>query len=105
MTEETDRAEGSPQKRPISLGEQRLRGSIDLVHDAVEHGSRAIEDIHLATAARPFELLDRVPPIAAPVRAVRAIHDATVTFSYGMVRLVTTAVATTAHSVLDVVAR
>jgi hypothetical protein len=46
-----------------------------------------------------------VPPIAAPVRAVRAIHDATVTFSYGMVRLVTTAVVTTAHSVLDVVAR
>ena len=105
MNEETDRADRPTHKRPISLGEQHLRGSLDLVHDAVEHGSRAIEDTHLATAARPFELLARVPPIAAPVRAVRAIHDAPVTFSYGMVRLVTTAVVTTAHSVLDVVAR
>jgi hypothetical protein len=67
---------------------KKWRGVKALVQDAVDKGSTAVEHVHKRTAAVPFELLQKVPPLAAPVRGIHEVHDLAVSGSYGMVRLV-----------------
>lgn len=67
----------------------RLRGLTDLLIDGVEHGSRAVEKVHLATAERWFGLVAAVPPLDEPTNVVRAVHDTSVRGVHGTVRLVT----------------
>ncbi len=66
----------------------KWRGFAALLQDAVEHGSRAVERVHLETAARPFSLLEKLPGLAAPSRVVHLAHDAVAKTSYGSVRVV-----------------
>jgi hypothetical protein len=66
----------------------RLRGLRALLEDAVAHGTSAVERVHKATAARPFAVLDEIPPLALPARGVRVVHDATVSVVYGSIRQV-----------------
>lgn len=80
---------------------RKLRGLKDLVRDAVEHGASAIEKVHLATARRPFQVLEQIPGIAEPARGVHEIHDAIVATSYGAVRAVTRAVSGAADLAFD----
>jgi hypothetical protein len=82
---------------------QRWRGLKDLVVDAVQHGSRAVERVQMETASVPFDILEQVPPIAVPVKVVRAIHDASVAGVHGTIRLVTRVVGQAADVVIDVV--
>ena len=65
---------------------KRWRGLKRLLQDAVVHGATAIEQVHLKTAERPFEVLKRIPPLEASVSDVRAIHDTLVSTAYGSVR-------------------
>jgi hypothetical protein len=65
---------------------QRWKGLSSLVGDAVEHGSKAIERIHMATARRPFEIIERIPAIGAPTKVVHGVHDAIVTNTYNQIR-------------------
>lgn len=67
---------------------KQWQGLKALVEDAVEHGSRAIERVHIATARRPFAIIEHIPGVAAPARAVHLAHDAAVTTTYATVRLV-----------------
>jgi hypothetical protein len=80
---------------------QRWRGLKALVQDAVEHGSRAVERVHLATARRPFAILEAIPVVATPTRIVHVIHDATTSTVYGSIRLVNRAVGATLDVALD----
>src|SRR5687767_2183558 len=82
---------------------KRLRGLKALVENLVEHGSRAIERVHLDTARRPFELLENIPVIAVPVRGVHKIHDTTVSASHEIIRLVNRTVSQTVDVALDVI--
>ena len=66
----------------------RLRGLRVLVGEAVEHGSRAVEGVHKATAARTFVILEAIPPIAKPAKIVHVVHDAWLTGVYGAIRVV-----------------
>ncbi len=79
---------------------RRWRGLAALVRDAALNASLAIERVHKETARRPFDVLERVPPLAAPVRGIHAIHDATVATVHGAIRLVSRAVAGTVDVVL-----
>jgi hypothetical protein len=81
---------------------KRLRGLRALVQDAVEHGSKAVEGVHKATAARTFVVLEAIPPIAAPARAVHTIHDVSLSGVYGMIRVVNRVVGKTLEVALDV---
>lgn len=65
----------------------RGRGLRMLVHDMVEHGSRAIEQVHRKTADRTFFALAEIAPIAKPVAVVHALHGAHLTAVYGAIRL------------------
>jgi hypothetical protein len=67
---------------------KRLRGAATLLSDAVEHGTSAIERVHLATAARPFAILESIPPTALVARGVHIAHDAIASGVYGTIRAV-----------------
>jgi hypothetical protein len=79
----------------------RLRGLRALLEDMVEHGTSAVERVHRATAARPFDVLDHEPPIAPAARGVRVIHDATVAGVYETIRQVNHLVGVTLSAVID----
>jgi hypothetical protein len=82
-------------------GLARLRGLKQLVQEAVDHGSKAVERVQLERAALPFALLERVPKLAVPARGAHAIHDAAVSSTHGMIRLVNRVVGDTLDVVLD----
>ena len=80
---------------------KRLRGLRALVGDAVEHGSKAVEIVHKATAARTFEVLEAVPPIATPARVLHVVHDASLTGIYGAIRAISHVVGVTLDAAID----
>lgn len=82
---------------------RRWRGLKSLIIDAVDHGSRAVERVQLETARLPFDVLERVPGIATPVKGVRAVHDVSVTTTHTIIRLVNRAVGGTLDVVFDLV--
>jgi hypothetical protein len=79
----------------------RWRGLAALATDLVEHGSAAIERVHLRTAARPFRILEQIPLVALPARAVHVVHDGTVVGTYAAVRIVNRLVRATLDAVLE----
>ena len=77
------------------------RGLKALVQDAVEHGTRAVERVHMQTAGRWFTILEHLPVISTPTRIVRVVHDVSVTTTYEAIRLVNRAVGVVADAALD----
>lgn len=82
---------------------QRWRGLKSLIVDAVDQGSRAVERIQKETAQTPFAILERIPPLAVPVKGIHEIHDTAVSSIHGMIRLVTRVTGDTLDVVLDAV--
>lgn len=64
----------------------RWKGLSSMIGDAVEHGSRAVERIHMATARRPFQIIEQIPAVAVPTKLVHGVHDAIVTQTYNQIR-------------------
>ncbi|PTL74947.1 hypothetical protein DAT35_57585 [Vitiosangium sp. GDMCC 1.1324] len=62
-----------------------------------------MERVHQRTAATPFALLEKVTPIALPVRGVRVLHDLALAGSYGMVLWVNHLTGTAVGVALDLV--
>lgn len=81
---------------------KRLRGLRALIEDAVEHGSEAIERVHLATAARPFAVLERIPPTALVARGIHVAHDTIASSVYGTIRATNRLLGTAATIALDI---
>jgi hypothetical protein len=80
----------------------RWRGLRALLEQAVEHGTSAVERVHMATAARPFDILAHIPPVAPGARGVRAVHDVTVAGVYEAIRQVNRLVGATLAVAIDV---
>ena len=80
---------------------KRWRGLALLVRDAVEHGSRAVEKVHLETTRRPFAILEHIPGLEMPTRVVHSVHDLTVISVYESIRLVNRVVGATVDVALD----
>jgi hypothetical protein len=66
---------------------RRWGGLVALALDGLEHGSRAIERVHVETARRAFRVLEAIPPTAPVAAVVRVTHDATVAIVHGAIRL------------------
>jgi hypothetical protein len=77
----------------------------DLVVDVVHHGSAAVEQVHLRTAAKPLEIIARVPLLAAPARHATAAQSAMITSTYAMIRGVNRIVGSVADVLLDIASR
>ena len=65
---------------------RRLRGLTRLLHDGVRHGADFVEKHHRHAAAKPFRVLESIPPLAAPTKVVHGVHDAIVWLTYGSIR-------------------
>ena len=64
------------------------RGAAALAFEAVEHGSRAVQRVHLETARRPFFVLEQIPVVAPVAHVVHVVHDATTSVVYETIRAV-----------------
>lgn len=73
-------------------GTQKLKGLQALVQDAVDGTSKVVERVQKETAARPFSVLEQIPPLAPPVKGIHAIHDGVVSGVHGAIRWVNRAV-------------
>jgi hypothetical protein len=67
---------------------KQWQGLRALINDAVEHGTTAVQRVHLATANRPFAVVESIPSIAEAARTVHGVHDAFVNQVYDNIRLV-----------------
>ncbi len=81
-----DRA-ASPECLP-SAPRDRVGGYRALVEDAVDAGATAVQQIQEEFTTRPYDLLEQIPPLAAPAKVVRGVHFTLLRSSYAMVRLV-----------------
>jgi hypothetical protein len=67
--------------------QQRWRGVIKLVADAVIAGSNHIENVQLQMMDRPLQIIDELAPSAKPVTAVvRWVHKAAVVTTHTAIR-------------------
>ena len=80
---------------------RRWRGLKQLVENAVENGSIAIERLQKETARRPFTILESIPPLAVPVRGIHELHDQIVSAVHGSIRITTRVVGQCVDVVLD----
>jgi hypothetical protein len=80
---------------------KRWKGLRALIGEAVEHGASAIERVQLATAKRPFDVMEQIPGIAEPVKGIHQAHDVIVSSTYDAVRLVNRAVGRALDAALD----
>jgi hypothetical protein len=80
---------------------KRWRGLRALIGDAVEHGSAAIERVHLETARRPFAILEQVPGIGERAHTIHQIHDGVVSTVYATIRDVNRALGDAIDAALD----
>jgi hypothetical protein len=79
----------------------RWHGLKDLVEDAVQHGTTAVEEVHQRVARKPLEILAIVPPLSGAARWVSTIQAASIATTYGSIRVVNRVVASIAGVVID----
>jgi hypothetical protein len=83
----------------IAVGQ--LRGAKDLLEDAVLAGTDAAQRLQLSLARQPYAVLEKITPIAAPVRAVEQVQTAITLGVYSTIRSVTRVTAAVAGRALD----
>jgi hypothetical protein len=82
---------------------KRWRGLVALVRDGVEHGSRAVERVHLEIAGRTFTVLEALPGVGAPATVVKDVHHTVVRTVHAVVRGVSHGVTTGVDAALAAV--
>lgn len=83
---------------------RKLRGAVELVTDAVEAAAKETQRVHEVFARRPYAVLERIEPLAAPSKAIGSLQFAITALAYGAVRAgnaVAGAVVTTAIDRLE----
>jgi hypothetical protein len=82
---------------------KRWTGLKDLVQDAIDQGSTAVEQVHQQVARTTFDILEYVPPLAEPARRARLLQEAVIGGAYDAIRLVNRMVGVVAGAVMDAV--
>jgi hypothetical protein len=70
------------------MKENQWKGLARLATDAVVHGSRAIEHVQIATAARTFDVLERVPVVAPAAGVVRVCYEGITSLTHTSIRAI-----------------
>ncbi len=83
----------------------RWRGLVELVRDAVHHGTLGVEKVHQSVARTPLDLLALVPPLAPPARAIAACQAALIATTYATVRGVNAVAGAVVGACVDAAAR
>jgi hypothetical protein len=80
---------------------RRIRGTKDLVEDAVDAAALAIADVQRRITQVPYALLAALPPLAGPVRAIERTHLRIADSVYFSIRLGNRLAGTMADLALD----
>jgi len=80
---------------------RRLRGAVELVTDAIEAAATQAQRVHEDFARRPYGVLERIGPIAGPVRAIEGLHSAVMETAYGSVRILNAAAGAVVTTAID----
>ena len=83
----------------------QLRGAKDLIEDAVLACTDAAQLLQLSLTRQPYAVLEKITPIAVPVRAVEQVQNAITVGIYGTIRSITRATAAVASHALDIAER
>jgi len=82
----------------------KLKGLKDLIQDAVEHGTTAVQKVHEDIASRPFDALEATP-LRLPVTGIRFVHDTITKTVYASIRGVNRIAGAAAGAVIEEVER
>jgi hypothetical protein len=66
----------------------KLQGLAQLFQDAVDKSATAIEDVHLAVANEPLNILKKIPPLTSPVTGIQKMLNHGITAVYEIIRTV-----------------
>jgi hypothetical protein len=80
----------------------RWRGVVELVQDAVHHGTLGVERVHQRVARTPLDVIAHLPPLAGAARCVAGCQAAVIGATYAAIRAVNGVVGTVAGAALDV---
>lgn len=80
---------------------RRLRGAVALVTDGIEAAATEVQRAHEVIARRPYAILERIGPIAAPVRAIESLQAAITDLAYGAVGAANAVAGAVATSAID----
>lgn len=83
----------------------QLRGAKDLIEDALLAGTDVAQRLQLSVARQPYAILEKIAPIAVPVRAVEQAQLAITLGIFGAIRSVTRASGFVANHALDLIER
>jgi hypothetical protein len=83
--EEAAEGGGAPWRSP-EPAPRTAAGLVALVAEGVEAGAPAVGRVHEEIASRPYAMLEAVPGLAEPTRAVRAVHFGLLRGTYEAVR-------------------
>ncbi|RJP91600.1 MAG: hypothetical protein C4518_07765 [Desulfobacteraceae bacterium] len=67
---------------------RKLQGLTQLVQDAVDKSATAIEDVHLAVANEPLNILKKIPPLTPAVAGIQKMLNHGITAVYEIIRTV-----------------
>jgi pimeloyl-ACP methyl ester carboxylesterase len=84
----------TPAPRTASAGAAQVSNVgayVSLLADAVERGATAIQQIQEELTARPYDVLEAIPPLALPSRLVRSLHFMALRLTYDTIRGITRA--------------
>jgi pimeloyl-ACP methyl ester carboxylesterase len=83
----------SPTVAPMARRDiERLEAYRALLQDAVDEGATAVQRVQEELTARPYDWIERVPPLEMPTKIVRTAHFAAIHAAYDATRLVNRAV-------------
>ena len=82
---------------------KQIRGLLQLVKDGVLSGSKVVETVEKGYASRTYAILEAVPIVAGPAKAVHFVHDLARSTTHGTIRGVTEVVVAVADGALSAI--
>jgi hypothetical protein len=67
---------------------QRLKGTVELVHDTVEVGSSRVEEVHQAIGKQVYAVLEQVPLVGGPAKLIGLAQQQLTTGIYWSIRAI-----------------
>ena len=79
----------------------KLTGLVELVQVAIDKGATSVEEVHLAVANEPLEILKTIAPLEATATGIQEIQNQTIGSVYETIRVVNREVTRIATGMLE----
>ena len=78
----------------------KLKGLKDLVQTAIDKGATSVEEVHMAIANMPLNVLEKIAPLESQAKEIKKIHEKSVGTVYDIIRKVNSEVGDIAESLI-----